>query len=169
MFCTLERGNRNLLPERLRASILVQVEENSIDNRYTNSKWSARKRPTIFFRALCVFAVIGFVFYVGWNLFWACQAQVPPSIFTYVTGLPCPTTGGTRSVGCLVRGELAESLRYNAMTIPIAILFFATLFELGLNYRRQSKLRVRTFYLPLWGGILLVAWALKLFGDPAYW
>ena len=48
--------------------------------------------------------VLAFSGYAIWNLFWLAQAKVPPSIFTATTGLPCATTGGTRSVLALLAG-----------------------------------------------------------------
>src|ERR1022692_3864522 len=39
-----------------------------------------------------------FVVYCIWNAYWLLQWRLPPSLFSAITGLPCPTTGGTRSV-----------------------------------------------------------------------
>jgi hypothetical protein len=76
---------------------------------------------------LRVAAVVSFLAYCLWNVYWLAQGQIPPSIFRSATGLPAPTTGGTRAVIALCRGEALESLRYNAMAIPILLLFTLTI------------------------------------------
>jgi len=107
--------------------------------------------------------------YCVWNVFWLVQGRVPPSIFMAVTGLPAPTTGGTRAVLQLVEGNWHESLRYNAMALPLLFLFV-----LSCNWIVCQAIARKRLSLPLavfwaWVAALGVAWVLKLTGDPMYW
>src|SRR5688572_5521846 len=54
------------------------------------------------------------------------QLGLPPCNFLRLTGLPCPSCGMTTSFALLVRGDLAASLRANAVGTLLA------LFLLGL-------------------------------------
>ncbi len=112
---------------------------------------------------------MSFAGYCIWNGYWLAQGKVPPSIFLAATGLPAPTTGGTRAVVHLWRGELLESMRYNAMAIPILLLLAVTL---GWLIRQAAKRR--PFLVPFgffwaWLAVLAIAWVLKLTGDPNAW
>ena len=109
------------------------------------------------------------IVYLGWNLFWLVQLRVPPSLFQSLTGLPCPTTGCTRSMLALYRGEITESLRYNALTVPICLLLAATLSQLLSQLLARNRLAVSPWLVSLWAIILPLAWLLKLAGDPSYW
>jgi hypothetical protein len=73
--------------------------------------------------ALRTLAIALFVVYIAWNVFWLSHAKVPPSLFQTLTGLPCPTTGGTRSLRQMCQRNWRESLRYNSMTLPIGLMF----------------------------------------------
>ena len=110
-----------------------------------------------------------FVVYVLWNLFWLAQARVPPSLFLGLTGLPGPTTGGTRSFFFLLQGDWQGSLAYNAMTVPILGLLVFSVASLVVQVIRRQRLRLPNWTLWAWLGVLGVAWALKLTGSPAYW
>ena len=109
------------------------------------------------------------VVYAGWNAYWLSQAAIPPSLFTSMTGLPCPTTGGVRSARQLLRGEMAESLRWNPMTAPMAALFLASVAwpVARLLRRRRPSLPMWIFW--CWVVLLATAWTCKLLGDRQYW
>jgi hypothetical protein len=109
------------------------------------------------------------VVYVLWNLFWLAHARVPPSLCLGLTGLPGPTTGGTRSLWCLLRGDWRESLAFNAMTVPILGLLIFCVTCLAYQLVRRQRLRLPDWTLWAWLGVLGVAWVLKLVGSPAYW
>ncbi|HEX4143155.1 MAG TPA: DUF2752 domain-containing protein [Pirellulales bacterium] len=109
------------------------------------------------------------VVYCGRNAFWLVEGRIPPSLFWAVTGLPCPTTGGTRSLICLAHGDWAASLRWNPLTLPIIVLLVITLCSLGQRlWTRRPALLPRPFLLA-WGWLLAIAWACKLWGDSRYW
>lgn len=110
-----------------------------------------------------------FLVYVGWNFYWLTKLRLAPSIFQSLTGLPCPTTGGTRSLFALLRGELTESLRYNALCVPICLLFAVTLSQLLMQALRGKRLALRPWLVWIWIVILPLAWLIKLAGDSSYW
>lgn len=107
--------------------------------------------------------------YVTWNLFWLSSGRVPPSIFKAITGLPAPTTGGTRAMRSLREGALSESLRYNPFAVPITLLFVATIAAVAVSAVRGRGLRISGQWAVAWAVLLLVAWIWKLTGDPQYW
>jgi hypothetical protein len=107
--------------------------------------------------------------YVGWNLFWLAQLHVPPSLFQALTRLPCPTTGCTRSILALLRGELGESLRYNALAVPICLLLAATTSQLLGQALVRKRLALSSWMIWAWSILLPLAWLLKLAGNPGYW
>lgn len=107
--------------------------------------------------------------YVGWNLFWLAQLRLAPSLFQTLTRLPCPTTGCTRSFFALCRGEWLESLRFNALLVPICVLIIVSLLQLAGQVVTRRRLSLSKVLVVLWGIILPLAWVLKLAGDPHYW
>jgi hypothetical protein len=109
------------------------------------------------------------VVYLAWNLFWLSQRAIPPSLFAAMTGLPCPTTGGTRAFCCLLEGDVRESLRFNAMTIPLLAMLFATLAAAACRHRPGRAVSLPPWFVSVWLGLLLVAWVMKLASPPSYW
>lgn len=107
--------------------------------------------------------------YVCWNLYWLSQLRIAPSLFQTLTGLPCPTTACTRSFFALARGDWQESLRFNALLIPICLLTIASVVQLFRQLVTRHKLALSRVLAILWGVILPLAWVLKLAGDPHYW
>ena len=101
--------------------------------------------------------------YVAWNAFHLAAGRVPPSMLTGITGLPCPTTGGTRSFLALVHGNLPGSLYYNPITVPILVLFAWTL----VHAIRQNSGGVWLYR--AWVGLLLMGWIIKLLSPTATW
>ena len=100
--------------------------------------------------------------YVGWNVWFVWRGQVPPSLLTGLTGLPCPTTGGTRSLMALLRGDVAASLYFNPMTVPIVGLLAVTMVA---ACRRCAGVWLAR----AWFALLLVAWVIKLLSPPGTW
>ncbi|MBC7856052.1 MAG: DUF2752 domain-containing protein [Pirellulaceae bacterium] len=107
--------------------------------------------------------------YVGWNVYWLGQLRIAPSLFQSLTGLPCPTTGCTRSFFALCHGEWRESLRFNALLVPICALLIATVLQLIGQFVTWRRLSLSNVLVVLWGIVLPLAWVLKLAGDPRYW
>jgi hypothetical protein len=109
------------------------------------------------------------VVYCVWNAWWILQLRIPPALFLAITGLPCPTTGGTHSMLCLLRGDWEESLRWNLLTIPIVVLVGFTLCCVGRCLRARQPVLLHRRFLFAWGALLAVAWACKLLGNSNYW
>jgi len=100
--------------------------------------------------------------YLLWNVWWLAHARVPPSMLTWASGIPSPTTGGTRAFRALMRGDFVVSLQYNPMTLPILGIIA---FSLASIVRRRFQRKSIVFPPALswsWGVILLLAWAIQL-------
>lgn len=100
--------------------------------------------------------------YIAWNLFELSLFQIPSSLFLAVTGLPCPTTGGTRAMLALWEGRVGDSLRFNPLAVPITALAIATLGQLLRSYYQHRQLRLSTPWLRGWLWLLAVAWVVQL-------
>jgi len=53
------------------------------------------------------------------------QAGLPPCTFHAITGVPCPSCGMTTSFALLVRGDVMNSLRANAVGTILALFWLA--------------------------------------------
>ena len=106
--------------------------------------------------------------YALWNLAWLAHGVVPPSLFLALTGLPSPTTGGTRAILALRDGHILESLRYNPMTIPLLVLLLASLTLLASRAARRQRIILPSGFGVAWAVLLAVAWVLKLIARPRY-
>ena len=124
------------------------------------------RRSAQFLRAT---AIALFSVYCLWNAFWLLQRQVPPALFLGLTGLPAATTGCTRSLKALSAGDWGKSLRWNAMAVPLSLLFLLSLGRLAWAWIARRPVRLPIGFLYAWVGLLAIAWVLKLVGDPAYW
>lgn len=116
-----------------------------------------------------IVAAILFAAYLVWNGFWLAQGRIPPSIFLALTGLPSPTTGGTRSIMRLWEGDWRESLRWHPLAVPITLLFILSVGWLGWQGVTRRRLHLPEWFLWAWGVCLGVSWVVKLLGDPKYW
>ncbi len=119
-------------------------------------------------RGLRCVALAAFLGYVAWNMAWLLQA-LPDSIWRCATGLPCPTTGVTRSLHALGCGHLREFFLFNPMTAGYALLLVVS----GIILCRQW-LSARSLALPrtvavAWFVALTAGWVLKFATPPAYW
>lgn len=121
------------------------------------------RRGAIIHAVATSFGITAFSIYVAWNTYWLSQWRVPKSMLTALTGLPAPTTGGTRSFLCLCRLQWVESLYYNPMTIPILVIGCVSVVQL-LRLRKVTASVGRA-----WFTILIAAWFLKLLSPPETW
>ena len=101
--------------------------------------------------------------YLVWNFSWLMSGHVPTSMLTGLTGIPCPTTGGTRSFIALASGDWQRSLYFNPMTIPLTGLLGVTLWQ----WLRFGK--AEDWIATAWGVMLAVAWAAKAFSPIETW
>lgn len=123
--------------------------------------WSHRLLRALGWTSLIVF--------VAWNSLAIVQGLGTAPILKDLTGIPCPTTGCTRATYNLLQGNVAESLRYNAMTVPILALLAVTVGTLVSQRARRGRWRLPKPYLWVWLVTLAIAWILKLSGDRSYW
>jgi hypothetical protein len=114
--------------------------------------------------ALCLFAV-----YLAWNAYWLWMGELPDSMLTGVAGIPCPTTGVTRSLAALARGEWAQSLLWNPLALAYVALAAASACLLGSRALRGMRLSLPPAFARLWAAALAAGWAAKLAIGPGYW
>ena len=107
-------------------------------------------------RIATAFGASAFAAYVVWNLTWWYRGQWAPSVFLWLTGLPCPTTGGTRSLASLIRGDVATSLSTHPFAVPLALLF-------GLSaYQAVTRGRLAAWMPSAWFWLLAFSWVSKI-------
>lgn len=111
--------------------------------------------------ALRVIAASLLVVYVAWNVLWLAQGRIPPSLLVGLFDVPGPTTGGTRSILALSRGDWSESLRLHALAVPIAFLFSYTVGRLVWRALRRQRLVLPAWVAVVWIAMLSVAWAMQ--------
>jgi len=126
-----------------------------------NQVLQGRVNPTVI-RLQRIAASTALVAYFGWNGFWLAQRKVPPSLWTAITGLPCPTTGGCRSVVALAQADFFGFLYWNPMTGPIVAMLVATLCLVARDVVRRRPPAFGHCFACGWVSILGVAWAFKL-------
>jgi hypothetical protein len=69
----------------------------------------------------------------------------------------------------LLAGDWSESLRYNAMTVPLILLLIASGFQLSRQLLRRQSLCLPAWLAWSWAAVLMIAWTVKLCGDSGYW
>jgi len=96
------------------------------------------------------------------------QIGLPPCTFQVMTGVPCPSCGLTTSFALLVRGDVVNSLRANAVGTLLA-LFWLTLipWSLACGIARRYFVVVaveRALFVAVivFVGLLLIRWILVL-------
>lgn len=117
---------------------------------------------TIHERLLRSSAVAVMVVYAMWQIFWLSGGHIPPSLCVALTGLPSPTTGGTRSFKALLSGDILLSLYHNTMTVPFVCLFLFTAGWAVFNWRRLGTNSLPRLIVRSWLVALTIAWLVKL-------
>jgi hypothetical protein len=116
----------------------------------------------------CV-ALGAFALYLVWNAIWIAKGKIPPSVLTALAGIPCPTTGGTRSVVALFHGEWHQAFLYNPLT-PIYLLLFA--YSVAFLSRQMligKRLALQRFTAWMWMASLTAGWVAKFALGQKYW
>ncbi|MGO9642077.1 MAG: DUF2752 domain-containing protein [Candidatus Acidiferrales bacterium] len=116
-----------------------------------------------------LWAQASFAAYLAWNVAWLASGRIPPSVLRALLGLPCPTTGCTRSLVALLHGNLYASLLWNPLTVPILILLAVSLQMLFLAALRKKELTLPKWVGAAWWSVLLMAWLSKFLLGRAYW
>jgi hypothetical protein len=96
------------------------------------------------------------------------QLGLPPCTFYAVTGLPCPSCGMTTSFALLVRGDLKDSARANAVGTLLALLGLVLIPWCGIAVFTGRTLYVRSLERALtmlelsFLGLMLLRWAVLI-------
>lgn len=114
-------------------------------------------------------ALGAFVFYLVWNAAWIAHGRIPPSILREIAGIPCPTTGGIRSLIALFRGEFALSFLYNPLMLIYILLFCYSMAVLLRQRINRMRLVLSPFVAWAWCVSLLIGWAAKFVLGRQYW
>jgi len=130
-----------------------------------NQAWLEMRKHTL----LPTLAKACFVLYLIWNCYWLLRGKTPPSLLVALFGVPCPTTGCSRSLAALLRGDLRSSVLWNPFALPILALFTASLLILFSQAVRRAELVLPKWMGTAWAGLLAAAWLLKFLLGPAYW
>jgi hypothetical protein len=120
--------------------------------------------PTIRAIALSAFAA-----YLAWNASWLFHGHVPPSILAYYSGLPCPTTGMTRSVISLWRGDIRNSLLFNPFTVVYLVLTGLSAYILLAQALRRRDVVLPKGFGWAWLIALGCGWVTKFALGHQYW
>jgi cytochrome bd-type quinol oxidase subunit 1 len=107
--------------------------------------------------------------YCVWNACFIVSGQLPDSIWRAVTGLPCPTTGGTRSVQAYLRGDWEAGFWYNPLAPVFLMLLLVSAALLFTQRIRRQEPRLSSWLARIWLWSLLLAWIAKLLIGPNYW
>ena len=118
---------------------------------------------------LSALVVVLLVAYAGWWGFWLGHGRLPMSPLKALAGIPSPTTGCTRSLACLARGDLVRSFSFNPFTLPILALFATSLVWLLVCVLRRRRAVLPRAMALAWLVLLGAAWAVKLLSDPRWW
>jgi hypothetical protein len=114
-------------------------------------------------------ALGAFIFYLLWNVAWIAGGQIPPSILKSVFGLPCPTTGGYRSLLAFCGGDFAQSFLFNPMMPAYILLFGYSIAVLLRQILRRQRLVLRPLLAWMWCLSLVIGWAAKFALGKQYW
>lgn len=110
-----------------------------------------------------------FGFYLLWNALWIASGKVPVSILTGLTGIPCPTTGCTRSIIALFHAQWLQAFLWNTFTLVYVILLAYSGSVLATQFVRRKRLVLKPFVAHLWMVSLAAGWVVKIILGPKYW
>lgn len=114
-------------------------------------------------------ALGAFAFWVLWNGAWLTSGHVPPSILTAFTGIPSPTTGGTRSLLAAVDGRWVDSVLWN----PLTFVYLSMAVGSGIFLARQAltgkRISLSGGMARTWVFVLATGWLMKLVIGPRSW
>lgn len=107
---------------------------------------------------------------IFYNLGWIRPTEwLPPCLFRFVTGLPCPGCGGTRAFAAILRGDLIHAFFYHPVVPFCYILYviFMVTQTLERILRRTVNLRFhglsfRLEYVYVAVLLILVQWIIKI-------
>ena len=91
-----------------------------------------------------VWGPIAVLFIVTAGFFKNAAHHLPDCLFHEITGFPCPTCGGTRSLIALSQLDLASSFMLNPLVLLFAagLIVFSMLFLIGAVTNRSLKIKL---------------------------
>ena len=116
-----------------------------------------------------VIALIAFGGYVAWNAAWLFRGHLPPSIFAYCTGFPCPTTGVARSLVSLCAGDVRGFFLFNPLTSVYLALIGVSAVILIKRRIQGAHWVLPNFVAWSWLVALALGWLLKFVIGNKYW
>jgi hypothetical protein len=84
-------------------------------------------------------------------------------------GIPCPTTGGTRSVLALCHGQWRQAFLFNPLTPVYLLLFAYSVATLSRQLLAGKRLALQQFTARAWLAALTVGWVAKFALGRKYW
>lgn len=114
-------------------------------------------------------ALMCFGVYLWHNFVFWLQGRLAPSLFSSLTGLPCPSTGCTRSLQALATGDWTQSFLWNPFTLPFLGLAALSAVSVGRHWIREKRLELAHPLPLLWLLLLSGAWVTKFAIGSQYW
>ena len=74
------------------------------------------------------------------------KSKVGGCLFKYVTNIPCPSCGSTRSVICFFKGHFLEAIYWNPIGVILILIMFLTPIWLSYDYIYKNDTLLR-FYI----------------------
>ena len=89
-----------------------------------------------------VWGPIAILFIAAAGIFRGIAPHLPNCVFHEITGFPCPTCGGTRSLIALSQFDFFSSFLYNplALLFTIGLIVFSLLFLVGIISNKSLKI-----------------------------
>ncbi len=114
-------------------------------------------------------AILTFGLYIAWNVCWLLGGRVPPSIFSYATGLPCPTSGMVRGLQALFRGEWQVFFLFNPFSPVYLSLLGISAAMILRQLARKKEITLPNFMSWAWLLSLALGWITKFAIGANYW
>jgi len=91
-----------------------------------------------------VWGPIAVLFILTAGFFKNIAPRLPNCIFHEITGFPCPTCGGTRSLIALSQFDLVSSFMYNPLVplFAVGLIVFSLLFFIGAFTKKSLSVRL---------------------------
>ena len=93
---------------------------------------------------LTILLLLGYCWII-FSYFTEGQTELVVCPFRLITGISCPGCGLTRGIIAFLHGEIAKSISYNILSIPIAIAMFGFSCTLCYDYITKSFFTMRLF------------------------
>ena len=116
-----------------------------------------------------LFALAAFAGYCFWQVYWLIRGRLAPSLLTFYTSLPNPSSGVTRSIKAALAGHYQDFFLYNPFTVPFIALLAYSLCRLLVSWVKNRELQLPHTVGKLWFALLACAWLVKFILGRKYW